>query len=126
MKSERFAVLKSDLVLAAIMFGTGVISGGIEALQAVPLVAVTMSVHVAISLYIAEHDSIPGVYPEVATLASFLIVIAVGVAFVFVLSDPLDIVTAAALTAGGIGIVGYRTIFGLLLPVPTYRLEKQQ
>jgi len=126
MRSERRAVLKSDLLLGGIMLGTGFLSGGVAAVQAVPIVTVTMSALVSLAVFVAEHDVVPGLYPEVATVAAFLVVIGVGAAFITLLPTPVDVVSAAALTSGGIGVVLYRVVFGVMLDVPTRRLEKQQ
>ena len=126
MRSEALSVLKSDLFLASIMLGTGLFSGGDEAVRAVPAVGVTVAALISVSVYLAEHDVVPGVYPEVASVAMFLVTVAVGVAFVFVLSAPTAVVSAAALTGGGAGVVVYRLVYGFFLPVPAYRLEKDE
>lgn len=124
MRSEDSQVLKSDLFLATIMLGTGLFSGGSEAVRAVPEVSVTIAALIAISVYLAEHDVVPGVYPEVATVATFLVTVAVGVGFALTLSASAAVVGAAALTGGGAGVAIYRLVFGVFLPVPAYRLEK--
>jgi hypothetical protein len=124
MRSEDISVLKSDLFLAAIMLGTGLVSGGSEALLTVPAVGVTVAALIAISVYLAEHDVVPGVYPEVASVAAFLVTVAVGVGFVVALSATTAVVSAAALTGGGLGVTLYRLVYGVVLPVPAYRLEK--
>ncbi|WP_276249479.1 hypothetical protein [Haloarcula rara] len=126
MRSEGLSVLKSDLFLAAIMLGTGLFSGGGEAVRAVPVVGVTIAAGIAVSVYLAEHDVVPGVYPEVASVAAFLLTVAVGVGFALVLAAPTAVVSAAALTGGGAGVVVYRTVYGFFLPVPAYRLEKDE
>ncbi|MDS0281957.1 hypothetical protein [Haloarcula onubensis] len=126
MRSEDVPVLKSDLFLAAIMLGTGLFSGGLEAVLAVPVVAGTIGALIAAAVSLAEHDVVPGVYPEVATVAAFLATVAVGAGFVFVLSAPTSVIGAAALTGGGVGVAVYRLVFGVLLPVPAYRLEKDE
>ena len=126
MRSEGRDVLKSDLFLAAIMLGTGLFSGGDEAVRAVPAVGVTIAALIAVAVYLAEHDVVPGVYPEVATVAAFVVTAAVGLGFVFVLSAPTSVVGAAALTGGGAGVVVYRLVFGFFFPVPAYRLEKDE
>ena len=125
MRSEERAVMKSDLLLGGIMLGTGFLSGGVDAVQAVPVVTVTMSALVSAAVFIAEHDVVPGLYPEVATVAAFIVVVAVGAAFITVLPTPVAVVSAAALTSGGIGLVLYRVVFGVVLDVPVRRLEKQ-
>src|SRR6056297_1985694 len=112
MRSEGRSVLKSDLFLAAIMLGTGLFSGGSEAIRTVPVVSVTIAALIAVSVYLAEHDVVPGVYPEVATVAAFLVTIAVGAGFVLALPASAAVVGAAALSGGGVGIVRYRLVFG--------------
>ncbi len=126
MRSEDIEVLKSDLFLAAIMLGTGLFSGGSEAVRAVPEVGVTIGALVAVSVYLAEHDVVPGVYPEVATVVAFLVTVAVGVGFVLSLSASAAVVGAAGLSGGGAGVVVYRLVFGVFLPVPAYRLAKDE
>lgn len=126
MRSEALSVLKSDLFLAAIMLGTGLFGGGSEAVRGVPAVGVAIAALTATSVYLAEHDVVPGVYPEVASVATFLVTVAVGVAFVFALSAPTAVVSAAALTGGGAGVVVYRLVYGFFFPVPAYRLEKDE
>ena len=126
MRSEALSVLKSDLFLASIMLGTGLFGGGGEAVRAVPVVGVAVAALTATSVYLAEHDAVPGVYPEVASVATFLVTVAVGVAFVFILSVPTAVVSAAALSGGGAGVVGYRLVYGFFFPVPAYRLEKDE
>jgi len=125
MRSETLSVLKTDLSVALIMIATGLLSDGAGAVQRAPVVAATMLVGIAAVVYIAEHDVVPGLYPEVATIAAFLALAAVGVGFVYLLPLTPDIAGAAALTGGGIGLICYRTLFGLVLAVPAYRLEKQ-
>jgi len=126
MRSEDRSVLKSDLVLAAIMLGAGLFSDGVEAVQSQPLVTGAIAALIAASVYLAEHDVVPGVYPEVTTVAAFLVTVAVGVGFAVLLSAPVAVVSAAALTGGGVGVVLYRVVFGVVLPVPAYRLEKDE
>jgi len=126
MRSEDVPVLKSDLFLAAIMLGTGLFSGGSEAVRAVPVVGVTIAALIAASMYLAEHDVVPGVYPEVATVAGFVVTAAIGVGFAFVLPASAAVVGAAALSGGGAGITCYRLVFGVFLPVPAYRLERDE
>ena len=70
--------MKSGLFLATIMLGTGLFSGGSGAVRAVPAVGVTIAALIAASVYLAEHDIVPGVYPEVATVATFLVTVGVG------------------------------------------------
>jgi hypothetical protein len=126
MRSEALSVLKSDLFLATIMVGTGLFSGGVEAVRAVPVVAVTIAALIAVAVYLAEHDVVPGVYPEVATVAAFVVTVAVGVGFVLALSASAAVVGAAALSGGGFGVAAYRLVFGVFLPVPDYRLAKDE
>jgi len=124
MRSEELSVLKSDLFLSTIMVGAGLLSEGVAAVRAVPAVAATIGALTAGTVYLAEHDVVPGVYPEVATVAAFLLTLGVGVGFALGLSQTVAVVSAAGLTGGGVGIALYRFVFGVLWPVPTYRLEK--
>ena len=126
MRSEDVSVLKSDLFLATIMLGTGLFSGGVEAVWAVPFVAPVIAALIAVAVYLAEHDVVPGIYPEVATVAAFIFTVAVGAGFVLALSASAAVVGAAALTGGGVGVTVYRLVFGVFLPVPAYRLEKDR
>jgi len=124
MRSEALPVLKSDLFLAAIMVGTGLVSDGLGAVRTVPTVAVIVGTLLAGSVYLAEHDVVPGLYPEVVTLVAFLVTVAVGTGLALVLSAPLAVTGAAALVGGGIGVASYRLVFGVVLPVPAYRLQQ--
>ena len=90
------------------------------------MVGVTIAALIAASVYLAEHDVVPGVYPEVATVAAFILTVAVGVGFVLTLSASAAVVGAAALAGGGAGLTCYRLVFGVVLPVPAYRLEKDE
>ena len=126
MRSESVPVLRSDLFLAAIMLVTGLFSGGVAALRTVPVVGATVGALIAASLYLAEHDVVPGIYPEVASVAAFVATAAVAVGFVVVLSASTAVVGAAALTGGGVGVTVYRLVFGVVRPVPEYRLRKDE
>ncbi len=124
--SAELSVLKSDLLIAGIMLGTGLYSEGIGAIQSLPLVVVAIGLLLGVAVFLAEHDVVPGLFPEVATVAALLVAVAVGVGFVVVVGNPTDLVAAAALTGGGLGVLLYRTVFGLVRPVPAYRLKKQE
>lgn len=126
MESETRSVLTADLFGGVIAVAMGVFVGGPTAMLVTPLVGVVMAAVTATALYIVEHDSVPGLYPEVTALASMVVLVCVGGAFVLLLDAPTDIVMATALAGGGVGLLVYRTVFGVVLPVPTYRLEKQQ
>ena len=126
MRSEELSVLKSDLFLAAIMIGTGLVSDGLAAVQTVPVVAAVVGSLLAGAVYLAEHDVVPGLYPEVATLVAFLLTVAVGAGLAVVLSAPLAVTGAAALVGGGVGVAVYRLLFGVVLSVPAYRLAKDE
>jgi hypothetical protein len=124
MKSETRSVLKSDLFLATVMLGTGLFSGGSEAVRAAPVVMPIIAALIAVSMYLAEHDVVPGLYPEVATVAAFITTVAVGAGLIVALPAEAAVVAAAGLTGGGFGVIIYRLIFGVFLPVPEYRLQK--
>ena len=126
MKSDVKAVLRRDLTLAAIMLGTGLLGGGITAVPALPAVAATIGILLAVSAYAGEHDLVRGLFPEVVTMATFVVAFLAGVGFIFLLSAPVDTVAAAALTGGGVGYGLYRTVFGVVRPVPSYRLERER
>jgi hypothetical protein len=126
LSSDELSVLKSDLLIAGIMLGTGLYSDGVGATQSLPAVAVSIGGLLAVAVFLAEHDVVPGLFPEVATVAALLVAVAVGVGFVVVVGYPERPVAAAALTGGGLGVLLYRTLFGLVRPVPAYRLEKQE
>ena len=126
MRSEELSVLRSDLFLAALMLGTGLFSDGLAAVQTVPVVAAVVGGLLAGAVYLAEHDVVPGLYPEVATLVAFLITVAAGAGLAVVLSAPLAVTGAAALVGGGVGVAVYRLLFGVVLSVPAYRLAKDE
>ena len=126
MRSEELSVLRSDLFLASIMIGTGLFSDGLAAVQTVPVVAAVVAGLLAGAVYLAEHDVVPGLYPEVATLVAFLVTVAVGAGLAVALPAPLAVTGAAALVGGGVGVAVYRLLFGVVLSVPAYRLAKDE
>jgi hypothetical protein len=89
-------------------------------------VAATIGILLAVSAYAGEHDLVRGLFPEVVTMATFVVAFLAGVGFIFLLSAPVDTVAAAALTGGGVGYGLYRTVFGVVRPVPSYRLERER
>jgi hypothetical protein len=126
MRSEVWAVLQRDLLLAAIMLGTGLLGGGVAAVRALPTVAGTIGLLLAVSAFAGEHDVVPGLFPEVATMVTFVVAVVAGVGFIRLLSAPVEVVAAAALTGGGSGYGLYRILFGVVWSVPSYRLETEQ
>ena len=59
-------------------------------------------------------------------MTAVVVVVAVGIGFVVLLTPPVRVVSAAALTGGGVGYALYRIVFGLVVPVPEYRLENER
>jgi hypothetical protein len=124
MESDAAGVLKTDLLTGALAVVAGLLSGGVTAVAQLPAVAVGFGLLVAVGLGVAEHGSIPGVYPAVTALAALLVVASAGVAVVRVLADPTPTVAAAVVIGAGVGIVGYRIVFGVVRSVPPARLER--
>jgi hypothetical protein len=126
MRSESRSVLKRDLPIALLMVGAGLFSGGVSAVRTVPVVGVAIAVLMAVSAAAGEHDLVPGLFPEVASMLAFVVVVVVGIGFIVLLPTPIDVTSAAALTGAGVGYAVYRLLFGVVFDVPEYRLERER
>jgi hypothetical protein len=116
-------VLRIDLFTAALTLVVGLSIGGREAVLALPAVAVAFGVLMAVGLGVAEHGLVPGVYPEVTALVAFVALGGVAAGAVFLLPVPTRTVVAAIVVGAGVGLVGYRLVFGFVRPVPASRLQ---
>lgn len=119
----RRSVLKSELPLGGVLTGLGLVEAG-TALADVAAVAAVVCLATAGAFSVTEHDLVPGLFPEVVALVSLCAVAGLVVGFVVFLPAPTSLVLSAALVGFGVGIVGYRTVFGLLRPLPSWRLER--
>ena len=117
------AVLKTDFTTGILAIGAGLISDGIAAVQQLPLVAVGFLVLMAGGLGVAEHGSIPGVFPEVTALAALVAIAGAAVVAIQYLPAPTGVVASAIVIGAGVGIVAYRALYGLVLPVPAGRIS---
>ncbi|MBX0322798.1 hypothetical protein EGH21_07115 [Halomicroarcula sp. F13] len=126
MTDESRAVLKNDLLVGLAVLAVAFFSDGVAAVTAVPAVTVAMAGLLAVALYVVEHDAVPGLFPEVVALASLVLLVSVAAGMAVLLPHPVAVVATAALVGFGVGLVGYRTVYGLLRPVPQYRLDRQR
>jgi hypothetical protein len=119
----RKSVLKAELPLGAVLIGLGAVEAG-SALADVAAVAAMVCLATAAAFYVTEHDLVPGLFPEVVAIVSLLAVAGVVAGAVAFFPAPMPLVLSAALVGFGVGMVGYRTVFGLLRPLPPWRLER--
>lgn len=123
--AARQRVLKTDGLAGLGVLVVGLLEGGGRLLDPFPLaIAAGFLVATALSLYAVEHDSIPGVYPEVVALAALLGLGVFGASLVVVVPRSVALVAAAALVGFGAGIICYRAVFGLVYSIPETRLRR--
>jgi drug/metabolite transporter (DMT)-like permease len=123
--TARRRVLKTDGLAGLGVLVVGLIEGGRLLLDPFPLAITALFVAAtALSLYAVEHDSIPGVYPEVVALAALLGLGVFGASLVVVVPRSVALVAAAALVGFGAGIICYRAVFGLVYSIPETRLQR--
>jgi hypothetical protein len=116
-------VLRTDLAVGIGGAVLGYAEAGTALFDLLPVV-VGVGLLTGVAVAVVEHDAVPGVYPEVAALASF-VVLAVAVAGLVALSEaPMRVVLAAALSGFGVGAVGNRVLYGVVFDVPAYRLTR--
>lgn len=118
-------VMKTDGLAGLGVLAVGILEGRGQLLDPLALGIVALFVvGTALSLYAVEHDSIPGVYPEVVALAALAGLGIFGASLVVTVPRSVALVAAAALVGFGEGIICYRAVFGLLYSVPAARLER--
>jgi hypothetical protein len=78
----------------------------------------------AVAVAVVEHDAVPGVYPEVAALASFIVLAGAVAGLVTLSTAPMTIDLAGALSGFGVGVLGNRILYGVVFEVPSYRLTR--
>ncbi|MFC6974756.1 hypothetical protein ACFQL1_08810 [Halomicroarcula sp. GCM10025709] len=123
--AARRRVLKTDGLAGLGVLVVGLLEGGGQLLGPFPMtIAGLFLVGTVLSLYAVEHDSVPGIYPEVVALAALLGLGVFGASLVVVVPRSVALVAAAALVGFGTGIVCYRAVFGLVWSVPVTRLER--
>ncbi|AAV47058.1 hypothetical protein BDK61_0901 [Haloarcula quadrata] len=116
-------VLRTDLAIGIGGAVLGYAEAGTALFDVLPVV-VGFGLLTGIAVAVVEHDAVPGVYPEVAALASF-VVLAGAVAGLVTLSDaPITLVLAAVLSGFGVGVIGNRVLYGIAFDVPAYRLTQ--
>jgi len=122
-REARQRVLRTDL---AVGFG-GAVLGYAEAGRALVTVLPPLAVVgllTAAALYAVEHDAVPGVYPEVAALASLVVLATVVTGFVVVTEATAAVVLAGALSGFGVGVLWNRLLYGFVFAVPDFRLDR--
>lgn len=118
----RRTVLKTDLFFPALVAATGVVEAWPDLRATASTVAVVWLLTVT-GLYAVEHDVVPGLFPEVTALLVLVLIVAATAGLIVVSPQSLRLVGAGALLGFGLAVVSYRTVFGLVLPVPEYRLR---
>jgi len=79
---------------------------------------------VAVLLYLSERDAFAGVVSEPVTIA-LLVAVPFTLVFVLVLADPGTVPWVLAVFVGaGLGLLGYRFVYGVLKPIPEKRLRQ--
>ncbi|MDT3433598.1 hypothetical protein [Haloarcula sp. 1CSR25-25] len=116
-------VLRTDLAVGLGGAVLGYAEAG-TALFDVLAVVVSVSVLTAVAVAVVEHDAVPGVYPEVAALASLLVLSGAVAGLVTVSSAPMTVDLAGALSGFGAGVLANRLLYGVVLDVPAYRLTR--
>ncbi|MFB6178939.1 MAG: hypothetical protein ABEI77_04365 [Halorientalis sp.] len=88
------------------------------------LLGLVCAVVVAGLLYLSEHDAFEGVASEPVTIA-LLVAVPFTLVFVLVLVNPGTVPWfLAAFVGAGLGLLGYRFVYGIVRPVPEKRLEQ--
>lgn len=116
-------VLRTDLAIGIGGAVLGYAEAGSALFDVLPVVVVVALV-TAGAVAAIEHDAVPGVYPEVATLAAFIVLAASVLGLVRLSAAAMPVVLAGALSGFGVGILGNRVVYGVVFAVPAYRLAR--
>ncbi|WP_136716772.1 hypothetical protein [Halorientalis salina] len=88
------------------------------------LLALVSGLVVALLLYLSERDAFAGVASEPVIIA-LLVAVPFTLVFVLVLADPGTVPWVLAVFVGaGLGLLGYRFVYGILRPIPEKRLRQ--
>jgi len=116
-------VLRTDLAVGIGGAVLGYAEAGSALFDVLPVV-VGVTLLTAVAVAVVEHDAVPGVYPEVAALASFLVLAGAVAGLVTVSPAPMTVDLAGALSGFGIGVLANRLLYGVVFAVPAYRLTR--
>ncbi|WP_336358466.1 hypothetical protein [Haloarcula sp. CGMCC 1.6347] len=116
-------VLRTDLAIGIGGAVLGYAESG-TALVDVLAVVVGFGLLTGITVAVVEHDAVPGVYPEVAALAAFIVLAGAVAALVTLSEASVTLVLAAVLSGFGVGVITNRALYGLVFDVPAYRLTR--
>lgn len=124
--NERLTIVALDGIggVAAIVLGL-TLSGGVSVWGAP--VAVLAGVGIGAILYRADRDGFAETSDELRAYGALVVaVLVLGAGVVVVAPATVTGTAQAALLGGGCALVGYRLVYGVLLPVPDARLERQR
>ncbi|GGK55577.1 hypothetical protein [Haloarcula sebkhae] len=116
-------VLRTDLAIGIGGAVLGYAEAG-TALVDVLAVVVGFGLLTGITVAVVEHDAVPGVYPEVAALAAFIVLSGVVAGLMMLSEVSVTLVLAAVLSGFGVGVIGNRLLYGIVFDVPAYRLSR--
>jgi hypothetical protein len=116
-------VLRTDLAVGIGGAVLGYAEAGGALFAVLPVVA-GVALLTAVAVAVVEHDAVPGVYPEVTALASFLVLAGAVAVLVTVSTAPMTVDLAGALSGFGIGVLANRLLYGIVFAVPSYRLAR--
>ncbi|EMA33894.1 hypothetical protein [Haloarcula japonica] len=116
-------VLRTDLAIGIGGTVLGYAEAG-TALVDVLAVVVGFGLLTGITVAVVEHDAVPGVYPEVAALAAFIVLAGVVAGLMMLSEASVTLILAAVLSGFGVGVIGNRLLYGIVFDVPAYRLRR--
>jgi hypothetical protein len=116
-------VLRTDLAVGIGGAVLGYAEAGTALFDVLPVV-VGFGLLTGVAVAVVEHDVVPGVYPEVAALASFVVLVGAVAGLVMLSGASMSVVLAAVLSGFGVGVIGNRVLYGIVFDVPAYRLTR--
>ncbi|NLV13425.1 hypothetical protein [Haloarcula argentinensis] len=116
-------VIRTDLAIGIGGAVLGYAEAGTALVGVLPVV-VGFSLLTGITVAVVEHDVVPGVYPEVAALAAFIVLSGVVAGLMMLSEASVTLVLAAVLSGFGVGVIGNRLLYGIVFDVPAYRLSR--
>ncbi|WP_058994221.1 hypothetical protein [Haloarcula sp. CBA1127] len=116
-------VLRTDLAIGIGGAVLGYAEAGTALFDVLPVV-VGFGLLTGITVAVVEHDAVPGVYPEVAALAAFIVLSGVVAGLMTLSEVSVTLVLAAVLSGFGVGVIGNRVLYGIVFDVPAYRLTR--
>jgi hypothetical protein len=116
-------VLRTDLAVGIGGAVLGYAEAGTALFDVLPVV-VGFGLLTGVAVAVVEHDAVPGVYPEVAALATFIVLAGAVAGLVTLSQASMSVVLAAVLSGFGVGVIGNRVLYGIVFDVPAYRLTR--